>query len=53
MPSSLLQVANSLLTACEQICNKLFADLLQAVPFYACSRENKMAAQKLPDKFVD
>jgi hypothetical protein len=53
MPSSLLQVVNSLfqtcynnweqavrrpdlLTACEQICNNLFADLLQLVRFYVC-----------------
>ena len=54
MPSSLLQVVNSLfqtcynklgtsmcennlLTACEQTCNNLFADLLQLVRFYVCS----------------
>ena len=54
MPSSLLQVVNSLfkivtttgnkqcehnlLTACEQTCNSLFADLLQLVRFYVCSK---------------
>ena len=28
---------DNLSTACEQTCNNLFADLLQAVRFYACS----------------
>jgi hypothetical protein len=31
------QCEHNLLTACEQTCNNLFADLLQAVRFYACS----------------
>ena len=30
------QCEDNLLTACEQICNNLFADLLQAVRFYTC-----------------
>jgi hypothetical protein len=28
---------HNLLTACEQICNNLFADLLQLVRFYVCT----------------
>jgi hypothetical protein len=31
------QCKHNLLTACEQTCNNLFADLLQAVRFYACN----------------
>ena len=57
MPSSLLQVVNlvsnllqqtgnkpcehNLLTACEQTCNNLFADLLQLVRFYVCRRVSR------------
>jgi hypothetical protein len=31
------QCEHNLLTACEQTCNKLFADLLQFVRFYVCN----------------
>jgi hypothetical protein len=31
------QCGRNLLTACEQTCNNLFADLLQLVRFYVCS----------------
>jgi hypothetical protein len=33
------QCEDNLLTACEQTCNNLFADLLQLVRFYVCSTQ--------------
>jgi hypothetical protein len=64
MPSSLLQVVNSLfqtcynklgtssasttlLTACEQTCNNLFADLLQLVRFYVCRLREQTRAEHM------
>jgi hypothetical protein len=53
MPSSLLQQTgnktceHNLLTACEQTCNNLFADLLQLVRFYVCSCCNKFGTSCL------
>ena len=35
------QCEDNLLTACEQTCNNLFADLLQAVRFYMCRRTQR------------
>jgi hypothetical protein len=36
LPTSRQQCEDNLLKACEQTCNNLFADLLQAVRFYMC-----------------
>ena len=40
---------DNLLTACEQTCNNLFADLLQAVRFYVC---NVLSIRVSCDRYV-